>query len=314
MKKALYIALGVQSVVLLGVLVVLGYSAFFGGAARSKPGPTAEATDEAADEAADEEELTALPHSPPSSREPAASDGGVLAARDSGVFEASDGGVFAASDAGATGGAERGPAAVAERSATGALSELVEGNQRFVQGVTRTRDVPALRRAPGAPLAVVLACSDAVVPVEQLFDQPLGALVVVRSPAHVIDAAAIAAVDDAVLREHVPVVLVLGHRGCPTVAAAIRPKARAEPALAAKVRTGLAGLAGRPGLARGAELEAKAAEANVSWAVGQLTRGSKGLKAAKPSVLRTLYDEETGQVRWLDAEAAGEDQSARTHQ
>jgi carbonic anhydrase len=294
MKKALYIALGVQSLVLLGVLVVLGYTAFFGGAPQANPAPMAEATDEAP-----EEELTALPKSPPSTQEPEASDGGGLAPRDGGA------------EGGADGGADGGLAAVAEHSATGALSELVEGNQRFVQGVTRTRDVPALRRAPGAPLAVVIACSDAVVPVEQLFDQPLGALVVVRSPAHVIDAAAIAAVDDAVLRERVPVVLVLGHRGCPTVAAAIRSKARGEPALAAKVR---AGLAGRPGLAPGPKLEATAAEANVSWAVGELTRSSRGLKAAKPSVLRTLYDEETGQVRWLDAEAAGEDQSARTHQ
>jgi carbonic anhydrase len=270
MKKVLYIALAVQSVVLLGVVIALVYSAL----ATPKTPVDPESAQE--NDGGFLEELVApeLPQQP----EPA-SDGGEPSTRDGGLGPSKD-----LDDVGSV------------------VSELLAGNERFARGDTRARDALATRHAPGRPKALVLGCSDAVVPVEQVFDQPLGALVVVRSPGHFVEDGAAAAVDDALLRQHVRVVVVLGHRACPTVAAALGEPTRGEPALAPKLRPALASLK---------QAKVKAVETNVSWAVSQLARRSKALRQLRPTILRAIYDESTGEVQWLDADAKPEERQSQ---
>ena len=72
----------------------------------------------------------------------------------------------------------------AQLSADDALARLLEGNQRFLRGETRSA---AFRREPLAdlaraqrPYATILGCSDSRVPPEWLFDTGLGELFVVR--------------------------------------------------------------------------------------------------------------------------------------
>jgi carbonic anhydrase len=181
------------------------------------------------------------------------------------------------------------------------VADLIDGNERFTQGVTRLRDPQALRRAPGKPKAVVLACSDATVPPELVFDQSLGALVVVRTAAELVDEGSLAAVEDAVARLEVPLVVVLGHQGCHAVEVAAKgqPAGPGLATVAARLQPVVAGLR-KAGLS-GQALTTRAVEATASFAAGQLARRSKLLSAGKPPVMRAVYDEVTGAVRWLDA-------------
>ena len=66
-----------------------------------------------------------------------------------------------------------------------ALQELVAGNARFVAGepVAHTKDLAIIRAraAEGQwPIAGILSCADSRVPVEMVFDEPIGRLFVTR--------------------------------------------------------------------------------------------------------------------------------------
>jgi carbonic anhydrase len=105
-----------------------------------------------------------------------------------------------------------------------ALAELLAGNARFVAGHPRYGHSVAAARAVAArpdPFAVVVGCIDSRVPIEAVFDQDFGAVCAVRSAAHVLDRAALASVEFAVEVLEVDLVLVLGHRHCAAVVAAV---------------------------------------------------------------------------------------------
>ena len=70
------------------------------------------------------------------------------------------------------------------------------------------------------PSAAVLACSDARVPPSVIFDQPAGALFVVRIAGNTAAPAALASLDYAVAQLGVDLVVVLGHSECGAVQAA----------------------------------------------------------------------------------------------
>jgi len=73
------------------------------------------------------------------------------------------------------------------------------------------------------PFAVVLACSDARVPTELIFNQACNALFVVRVAGGVLGSECLGSIDYALehLRASVRVVVVLGHSGCGAVTAAV---------------------------------------------------------------------------------------------
>src|SRR5579864_5412562 len=76
-------------------------------------------------------------------------------------------------------------------SAEAIWADLMEGNQRFVSGKTKSVAVVPLRQglAKGQqPKVTVLACSDSRVAPEILFDKNLGDLFVVRSAGNIADA------------------------------------------------------------------------------------------------------------------------------
>jgi carbonic anhydrase len=108
-----------------------------------------------------------------------------------------------------------------------ALRLLKEGNRRFAQdaqafaagGLSQTRRL--LAEKGQAPFAVIVGCSDSRVPPELAFDVGLGQLFVVRTAGNVADAIAIGSVEYAVAHLGCQLVVVLGHRQCGAVAAAI---------------------------------------------------------------------------------------------
>ncbi|HEV2129847.1 MAG TPA: carbonic anhydrase [Longimicrobiaceae bacterium] len=106
-----------------------------------------------------------------------------------------------------------------------ALERLQEGNQRYVAGQPlrfRLDEARRIELAEGqTPIATVFACVDSRVPVERVFDQAHGELLVIRTAAHVLDDVALGSIEFGVAQLSTPLVLVLGHQRCGAVAAAI---------------------------------------------------------------------------------------------
>lgn len=107
------------------------------------------------------------------------------------------------------------------------LERLREGNARFVAGEpSRVRaDPERLRQAARGqkPFACVLACSDARVPVEFVFDQGVGDLFVVRTAGNTAGGHEVASLAFAVSVLNTPVVVVMGHTDCGAIRAAVCP-------------------------------------------------------------------------------------------
>jgi carbonic anhydrase len=105
-----------------------------------------------------------------------------------------------------------------------ALAELVAGNKRFVSGRPEHghRVSSAAAASSGQqPHAVVIGCIDSRVPLEAIFDQTFGSICVVRSGGHVVDRAVLGSVGFAVVKLGVPLIMVLGHKRCGAVQAAV---------------------------------------------------------------------------------------------
>ncbi|ADG68539.1 carbonic anhydrase [Planctopirus limnophila DSM 3776] len=127
-----------------------------------------------------------------------------------------------------------------------AVNHLLEGNSRFIQFVRQMQKhtldpslkdpivMPISPVAMGlplfegavltqAPFAVVLGCSDARVPTEQIFDQSFNDLFVLRIAGNVLGSECLGSLHYAVkaLGESLKVVVVMGHSKCGAVTAAV---------------------------------------------------------------------------------------------
>lgn len=121
--------------------------------------------------------------------------------------------------------AQASPAKHTELSAAQALALLKEGNERFVSAPSECFEEMAQRRqaiaAGQAPFAVIVACSDSRVPPELLFARGLGELFVIRDAGNTVDTVALGSIQYAVEHLGVPLIVVIGHRRCGAVQAAI---------------------------------------------------------------------------------------------
>jgi len=101
---------------------------------------------------------------------------------------------------------------------------LLEGNQRFVQGMPLGRNLQELRQTlvqGQKPKAAVLCCSDSRVAPEIIFDQTLGDLFVVRTAGLVLDPTSLGSLEYAVDHLGVPLLILLGHEKCGAVTGAV---------------------------------------------------------------------------------------------
>lgn len=182
--------------------------------------------------------------------------------------------------------------------------KLEEGNRRFVQGTLKVRPL-AFRRKElvngQAPHAMVLSCSDSRTPPELVFDQGLGELFVVRSAGHALDPVALGSLEYAAEHLHAGVLVVMGHRKCGAVAAAVSGEKMPTPNLEAIVRR-IAGSVPTEDLPAAARARL-AEENNVRDAMQSLLLESPLLRekiaAGELLVVPALYNLDTGRVERL---------------
>jgi carbonic anhydrase len=182
-------------------------------------------------------------------------------------------------------------------------ADLMEGNQRFVSGQTRFREVVQLRHtlAKGQhPKVIVLTCADSRVPPELVFDQNLGDLFVIRAGGNIADAIELGSIEYAVEHLGSTVLVVLGHEKCGAVTAACSgekmPTANLQ-AMVDKIDPAVARAktyAGADGLLDAAILE------NVHQSARDVLANSEVLRHAheegKLAVIEAVYKLDAGQV------------------
>lgn len=188
-----------------------------------------------------------------------------------------------------------------------AVKMLKEGNARFVAGKPQHPHQNQERRTLTAtkgqtPFATILSCSDSRVPVEQIFDQGVGDIFVVRVAGNVAGVDEIASMEYGGEHLQTPVLVVLGHTHCGAVTAVVQGAQLhgSLPALAAKIKPAVAKTrAAHPQLQDG-PLVAAAIKANVRQAMADLLAQSPiitGLvKAGKLKVVGAIYDLKSGKV------------------
>lgn len=207
------------------------------------------------------------------------------------------------------------------RPETGAevLALLKQGNIRYVDSLTSTD--PMTQKRPELvsvqnPLAIILGCSDARVPVEIVFDQGLGELFVIRVAGNIVAPSQIGSVEFAAEQFGTKLVVVLGHSHCGAVTACVdalmNPTQNYSPNLQSivdRIRPSVYNLhelatANGQGVDVN-ELVESSIRANVRTSVSQLKYGSRILEDLSGSgqllIVGAEYDLETGKVVFLDS-------------
>ena len=200
-----------------------------------------------------------------------------------------------------------------------ALARLRAGNERFIAG---TRCIEALTSASRRhdlvesqhPCATILTCSDSRVPVEQVFDQGLGDLFVIRVAGNVVAPSLIGSVEYSAAVLGCELVIVMGHSRCGAVKATLdvvqgtgQVPTESIGDIVERIRPGIEPVVRAPHAAQDAQLLDRAIAANVRASVEALRRGSplieQRLKERTLVVLGAVYDIGSGLVTFLDAPA-----------
>jgi carbonic anhydrase len=184
-----------------------------------------------------------------------------------------------------------------------ALARLRQGNIRFVSARVQSRDVTATRTIVAQdqhPFAVIVGCSDSRVGPEIIFDQGLGDLFDVRTAGHVLDAAAQGSIEYGVHHLHCPLVVVLGHKRCGAVTAAVNHSD--EPAEISELVAAIQPVVEQTKDLPGDPVD-NAVRANAS-SVAQYLRDNSAvmqdpLNAGEVQVVSAYYDLDSGHVTFL---------------
>ena len=197
-----------------------------------------------------------------------------------------------------------------------ALDCLKAGNQRFVKGdTTHPRLLSHQERAEMAeaqnPFAIILGCSDSRVPAEQVFDQGLGDLFVIRVAGNIVAPSQVGSVEFAAERYDCAVVVVLGHSHCGAIQATVdtlldpeNPPSDNLMSIVNRVRPSVEILLQTDLKHDHKKLCMHAVRSNVFASVNQLRHGSAVLESliakGKMIVVGAEYSLETGEVNFFD--------------
>jgi carbonic anhydrase len=185
-----------------------------------------------------------------------------------------------------------------------ALEELEEGNERYVDGVTRRHDFKHEREALASgqnPYAAILSCADSRIAPEYAFDSGRGDLFVCRVAGNFANEESVASLEYAVSALSTPLILVLGHEACGAVDATIK-SLKDDTTLPGHLPSLVAGIAPavKAVLGQGGDVLANAIKQNVIDTVAKLKSTAPILSAAveqgKLKVVGGIYRLRTGEV------------------
>ena len=199
------------------------------------------------------------------------------------------------------------------------LDELKAGNRRYIANLASHQPLqvppPELVREQN-PKAIILGCSDARVPVEMIFDQPLGELFVIRVAGNIVAPSQIGSIEFAAEKFGTRLVVVLGHSNCGAVSACVEtlvnPEQYYSPNLQSivdRIRPSVYNLheivtAGHDEVDLD-EFIGRAVRANVRMSVSQLKHSSRILEdlvsTGELVIVGAEYDVATGQVNFLNS-------------
>lgn len=185
-----------------------------------------------------------------------------------------------------------------------ALHRLMQGNGRYVEGVSKRHDFRHEREALSAgqnPFAVILSCADSRIAPEYCFDTARGDLFVCRVAGNFASDEIVASLEYAVQMLNTPLIMVLGHDSCGAVDATIKSvKAGTTlpghlPSLVAAIKPAVDAVAGQ-----GGDMLANAIRRNVVLNVEKLKATAPILKSfvddKKIKVVGGVYELKTGRV------------------
>lgn len=186
------------------------------------------------------------------------------------------------------------------------ISLLKSGNAAFVEHHEHHRDAVAQLKESAHdgqhPLAIVLSCIDARVPVEIVFDKGVGDLFVTRIAGNVVSPDVLGSMEYACEHSGSKVVVVMGHTNCGAVHSACEGvKAGNMTQMLAKIQPAIAEC--QKDNAEGTELEKAVVYANVRNMIEAVRSGSSILTEleaeGKVKVVGAVFDLETGKVEFL---------------
>lgn len=203
-----------------------------------------------------------------------------------------------------------------QSSAEQILKELLDGNQRFLNGQSLQSSASSLARLKNfakigqSPKAIVLCCSDSRAPVEMIFDQDIGDLFVIRVAGNVVAPSLIGSVEFAASTFACKLVLVMGHTQCGAVIATLdhiqnmdSPSSENLHDILARIKPHVFSIARMKNLSS-QEKVVKALEANVIASVSQLSTSSrlleKMISEKRILVAGAVLDLNSGQVSMLE--------------
>jgi carbonic anhydrase len=188
------------------------------------------------------------------------------------------------------------------------LDRLLEGNSRYVKGVTLRHDFKNEREALVGgqnPYAAVLSCADSRIAPEYAFDSGRGDLFVCRVAGNFASDEMIASIEYAVAVLGTPLILVLGHDKCGAVDATIKSLKEDKP-LPGHIQSLVTAIAPavKAVLPKGEDTLNNAIRQNVIDTVAKLKSATPILSAAveqnKLKVVGGIYRLKTGRVEMVD--------------
>ena len=187
-----------------------------------------------------------------------------------------------------------------------ALKRLLAGNKRFVQGkpeFPRRDSVQRIKTAQGQkPFAIILTCSDSRLAPEDIFDEGLGSLFVVRVAGNTgADPILIGTMEYSVVTFGSVLLMVLGHTDCGAVKAAIDVVTKGTtlpgelPAVTQPIEPAVRAVRGQPA----DQLLVAAIHENVKMtqqALGQISTFADPVQSGKLEIVGYEYQLKTGKV------------------
>lgn len=188
------------------------------------------------------------------------------------------------------------------------IALLQQGNADFVQHHEHNRDAVAQLKESSRdgqhPLAIVLSCIDARVPVEIIFDKGVGDIFVTRVAGNVVSGDVLGSMEYACEHSGSKVVVVMGHKQCGAVhSACAGVQAGNMTDMLAKIQPAIDGLKNDSTDIEDGDFQNEVARQNAINMVAAVREGSEILREMEEKgeikIVAALFDLESGEVEFL---------------